>query len=361
MAKKVIAMLLVIAMLCVPLMSCKKDSGKSNSTTVATQGSSDPLDPMIEAKDYEGRVFDILSHREASYKADEFLGTVINDAVYTRNDMLENKYNIDINFVHIDTTKYVSNIRTIVNAPPEDVPEVITPADAYAFQLGNEGFLYEITDVPHINLSKPYWFQNVVGDASINNRSYFGVSDACISSFEEVPVMMFNKDIAEDLKMDNFYEIVENGEWYFDTFYEFSKAAYSDITGDGVSPDDQYGLTGNSYMSECFVYGGGFNFVPKDANDLPYLNIEGNERFQNYFSDIQELVNDSTTYYGEYQTGSNARINAPVEAFEGGRVLFWVDSVVYVKELRLTDVEFGLLPLPKVDDLQEEHTNTLHG
>ena len=174
-------------------------------------------------------------------------------------------------------------------------------------------------------------------------------------------LVMFNKELVKEYNIENLYDLALDGKWTIDKMMTLAKSVYDDLDGDSqYSVNDQYGLTGNSYMTDCFLYGMDTLFIPKDDDDIPYFAVENDERFLSFFTKVREFFNDKSTLYGEYQTGANARQTVPQAAFQEGRVLFWVESMGWVATMRDIDIDFGLLPMPKAEETQKRYSNFLH-
>ena len=370
---RILALVLAILMILPLVVACgNKNDDKGNQDVVGTlapTGTDDAgnvidLDPKLEAKDYKGYVFDIVSHVEEPYVADEILGMAVNDAVYERNSYIEQKYNIEISCTKVAEAGYLSKVEAVNLSSLYDEIDLLAPGVSYAYQLASQGHLMELTDIPNLNLDKPYWWQYVMDDTSIGGKNYFSINDSCQRSFYQIAVCIFNKDIMLNNKIENLYDLVESGDWTLEKMMEISRSAYSDTTGDGVSLDDTFGLTGNSWMTDCFVYGWNYILVDKDENQMPRFrlsDIAANQKFFDAFEKLTSFFHDPTTLYGEKQTHvSNGRQVVPQETFEDGRCLFWVESIGWTENLRKLDLAFGLLPVPKIDKDQEMYTNGIH-
>ena len=344
-------------------------NGTGEGTTSGSDGSeeqTDSLKPDLEAIDYGGYEFRILTHNDEQFLAEDYIGTPINDAVYARNIYLEEKYQI---LLQVDTCAengYLNKVEAATMGGVENQYDLVNAAVSYAYQLAYNGYLREVSEYPHVNFEKPYWWKNVLDDTSIDHKNYFTINDACLRSFYQMSCIMFNKTIAKNNQMPDFFAMVDDGSWTLDEVIRFSKDAYFDATGDGYTLDDTFGSTGNSYMTDCLIYGWDMLFVPKNDLDIPELAVSTNQKFLDAFDKVTAFFNDPTTLYGEGNLAkssgkSNYRQTVPQPTFEEGRCLFWIESLGWVEYLRgLDNLDFGLLPVPKVDEEQKTYTNCMH-
>ena len=360
-ARKLFLLLLALLMISTSFSACQspdEDPEETEDTTAALN--QDALGSVLPETDYNTYEFMILTHDEQGYYAEEYLGEPINDAVFQRNTYLEDKYNIAIATQTTTAKGYLAKVEAVSMADMKDQYDLLTPGVAYASQLATKDYLLEFGEIPVIDLEQSYWWKYVLQDTSIAGENYFAINDCNLKSFTEMSVIMFNKQLASDKFDESFYQLVKDGEWTMETYLKYSKDAYSDATGNGVSLDDTFGTTGNSYMTDCFIYGWDMRYIEKNDEDMPYLNIMENHVFLEAFEDVTALFHEESTLYGEFQTGTNARQTVPQTTFQEGRCLFWVESLGWASTMRSSEMEYGLLPMPKLNRRQTEYTNCIH-
>ena len=320
------------------------------------------IEPEIEAVDYEGYEFKFLVPKTDDMNfiineimADGITGDVINDSVYERNSMLEEKYNIVIKGI----TGGWGDIGKSVMAG-DNAFDVATPGVVEAFKNGANGNLAVIQDIPYIDYEKPWWRTNSITDASVSNKNFFLVSDINMLSYDSTAVMFFNKFLVEQYSLDDPYDMVTNGTWTFDNMIKVGKGISSDLNGDGVyGEEDIYGMACNSYGALTYTYGSGVLFTEKDSNDIPSLSI--NERFITHFQNVVNLCyNDVSVLFSERFTSNNGRIRVPQTAFEENRLLFYNEMLNRTSLLRSMETDFGILPMPKQEESQENYYTFVH-
>ena len=99
-------------------------------------------------------------------------------------------------------------------------------------------------------------------------RSSSSSSSQNISAYSGTPVIAFNKQVAKDFGTDNFYEVMNNGDWTIDYIIEVSKDIISDVDGTGEYDfNDMYGFISNNFMVDCMIGGSGYKMVAKGSDD----------------------------------------------------------------------------------------------
>ncbi len=370
--------LLLLAML-VPLAACGKEGdGKittAPTTTAAPTTDSDgqpieteaPINSGLPAIDYgDGDVpgeFVIGTVRHSGIYNDfdcvEEYGEAINDAKVKRNRAVEEKYNIKLNNLMSDTS---GNLTSAVSKSVQSgthTYDLVHNDMAATFTHALNGELYQVNDLPHINPSQLWWRKNSLTDTSIYGKNYFIIGDLHLLTYTQTPTMLFNKQMVTDFALENPYELVKAGEWTFDKMMELGSMVVADLDGNGMGEFDRYALTCNAYASDCYAMGANRLFVAKDADDAPYVNLE-DESFMNYWETVVQYINTDDVQYGEHYKENNGRQRVPQATFSEGRSLFWVESMGWVDTLRDMEIDFGLLPMPKANEKQEEYTNSVH-
>ena len=122
---------------------------------------------------------------------------------------------------------------------------------------------------------------------------------------------MFNKAIAEEYALEDFYTLVNDGKWTFDKFGEIIRSVSNDLNGDSVMDEnDQYGLVAlDKHVLPSFWIAGGVKTIEKNDADEPVFTIPTNEKFSDVFNSIFEMILDSNSYL------------ANVDLFQQGRAV----------------------------------------
>ena len=162
---------------------------------------------------------------------------------------------------------------------------------------------------------------------------------------------MFNKAIAEEYALEDFYTLVNDGKWTFDKFGEIIRSVSNDLNGDSVMDEnDQYGLVAlDRHVLPSFWIAGGVKTIEKNDADEPVFTIPTNEKFSDVFNSIFEMIRDSNSYL------------ANIELFQQGRALFTLNTIGSVTDMREMEDDFGILPLPKYDESQAVYYTRVGG
>jgi hypothetical protein len=384
MIKKIICVLVCISISFVLLFlfSCSANSGTTkpneaeDENTVEKDGpvpengesadSYEAFDPNIEAFDFGGYVFTILTtnddlhdyplHTRDIY-AEEETGEPMNDATYRRNRETEAKFNIQIKMAaEPEADGPYTALKKAVNAG-EDSYDLFL-----AFEMGgsgpaaSNGYLLNWKNIPHVDLSKPYWSSEVAEQLSVGDKMFLALSDLSVGSNEYLYAVFFNKQVQKEQDVENLYDVVKGGKWTLDKAMEVSKGIAKDLNGDGrMNEEDQWGIIMN-YGAQGLFYSCGNMVMRKDENNIPYIDYI-TPRSLDTFEKAYELCRSDYTIYE-----ANWTLEAKYfKIFAENRALLMFKYLTAPQILRGMETDFGILPYPKLDEAQDKYYSFMDG
>ncbi len=371
--KRILCLLITSALLLTTFAGCSSGDTNSNNSTGTkgnTSSESNTSESETEAEtepDYlahlAGKSFGDIEFRVLAngagagewegheIEAEELTGDLINDAVYERNAIIRDNYGVNI--VSVKSTGICTDdFRQAVKASSNDYDMGLVYANG-AIPLSLEGGLYDLKALPNVQLDAAYFDQNSNETLTLENHLYVSYGDMNMQNIDLAWCVMFNKQIAADNALPNMYEIVEKGEWNFDTLATLSKNNLRDLDGDGkITESDSLGLV-TPYDRTClaFMFGSDIEFIDKDANDSPVYNSLGDKVYSVY-DKVLALYNDDSCM-NVYNITNSWR--GSENMFMENRILFYVECMQNLSRFRDMEVDFGVLPMPKYDKAQEKY------
>ena len=280
--------------------------------------------------------------------AEEITGEVINDAVYSRNTMMEELLNIKIE--ERSFADPTGSTKTSITAGSDDF-DMITDGLNSLSTLSTGGLLLDYNTISTIHPENEWWDQAMYRDLSVLNHVYFMTGDISVMDNYGTWCYLFNKDMVTDLGLENPYTLVNEGKWTLDKHNEMAAAALMDVDGDGKWTDaDTYGLITEDYNNLALWSSMGYKLTDKDDKDIPYFSYDSEAsltalasvvRLQ--YSDVTNLGSKSTVKNG----GGVETENGRERQFAIGGALFYYAGMRNITIFRDSDVTFGVLPAPK--------------
>ena len=375
--KKRISSVLLAMLLLLQTVSCSENSENADSADTAentspeisaaaeseSEAEEDNLEKLIRSltgTNYEGYSFRILdrgvglspsgmSWDTIDVVAETMTGEVINDSVFERNNILCEKFNISI--VEQRDESPVNRMKTSIGAHSDDFDVVTDSIGALAATVVN-GEILDYKNIDEVKMDQHWWDQQLISGTSVANRVYFMTGDVSIMDNYGTWCMMFNKGLIADNGLANPYELVNEGTWTADRFYEMAAAATKDIDGNGKwTQDDQYGFVSESYntygLYNCF----GHRIADKDENDLPIFSF-------NTEPAINAVAKALNVQYSEC---CNVMLNPDIIRelkFQTGGGLFYFAGMINITNLRDSETDFGVIPAPKYNEEQTQYYST---
>lgn len=346
--------------------SCSKNSGDNNTETKGETGTQDTTVPGgtrnerenisddLPETDLKGYNFRIYTFKDftKNFIIEEEIGEVINDAVYKANLAVEDRFNMKITEVNSglsgDENTHMTATKASINAG-DDSFDIAMGHDILLAQASLEGLFTNLYDVPKINFSKPWWLENTVKAMTCDGQMYVFTSAMSYLSMNWTRVLYINKEKAKDFGITVPYKDVLDGTWTLDKLITLNKNTYTDLNGDDIRDmDDFYGMI-FSGMFYCTTEPFGIEAISKDPDEILKLNIN-TPRTVEMIDKMYDLVFTQDTYYEpDDMWYKNDR-------FMNNKALFIYSELGWVIDpFRSTDINYGILPMPKLNDSQEKY------
>jgi len=309
----------------------------------------------LPVKDFGGYNFRIyledVSQAALTYDClyiEELNGDILNDAIYNRNKAVEDRFNITISPV-IYTEWGIPGERPILAG--EDAFDIISSHGIIAYRYAGRNLVVDwAANMPYVDLTKPWWNQDVVDEFSFFGKLNAATGDISYSTLAYTVCVFFNKKLFQELNLEYPYEDVINGAWTLDKFMSVVRNGAADLNGDGVlsAEADRFGF--NIYNRWSFpitvLYSGGDRIIKKDGDGLPVLTLY-NERTKNIYDKLFDMLDTGTAIVGGIGKWGNPD---NIDTFRSGRALFGdriMDGFVIYREM---EDEIGIVPIPKYNE-----------
>ncbi|MBQ3177308.1 MAG: extracellular solute-binding protein [Clostridia bacterium] len=327
-----------------------------------TQAEETQLTDGLEGYDFGGQIFSIVYSQDQlgtgwPYNAEEQTGDMLNDTVWERNTTAEERFNVLVEYTNVGGTG--SEVPTALTDSVTAGDNAYQLAISHTFNnvpaMTSGGYLTDFNEIPAVDLNKPWWNASIRENLQIAGVLPIGVSDL-IHSYADV--IYVNQNMLTEHGLENPYDLVMDGKWTWTKLAEMAETVTADTNGDGkFTIDDRYGYTTPgetiSLMSRL-VHSNGMLFATPDAEGFPQL-ITMSDRLQTAMERYYALIHTGNQTY----VGTKTDKLGSVEAFVRGDILFMHQTTLQLPALRDTEVHFGIVPLPKYDEAQEEYMSML--
>lgn len=387
--KRLLCVLLLLAMLaCMVACDTETDnessSAESNISTTDTSGGEDSylmdgvwtpkLGILEKYKDREFKVL-VVGSDHGTYQSDDFTtepgsgGIDYGEAYYTkvkaRNDMIEEKYGVTLKVIkEAGTWSYVETVREDSTAGTKAYDAMILTIDD-SVTVAQEGLLCDLKTLRNFDSNAPWWDESANEAYSIGNKLYFSTGDITIMNKANTWAILFNKQMITDYSLENPYELFKNGTWTFDKMIEMARqvntatSVNSNPGEEFTNSDVVYGMITHYGDILEFFGASGMTLASKDSEDNPELSF-GSEASVNLAAKILTTMRDAE--WRLYALADGVGMQPAFKAFYTGRALFRPSGFTAITKCgQWAEIEYGIMPLPKMLETQEEYYTTATG
>ncbi len=370
--RSIIALLLAFLMIA-PLAACGNADGDSTSTTAAPAvnndpASTDPVETAPPTHDANGFLLDSLpedlklTQKEVTmlhwnaenpeFFVEQANGEVINDAIFSRNQVVEERLGITLKFnEQKGNNSNLANFATYVGnslMANDYAFDFIGTYSQTAANLAYNKYLMDISRLEYFDFEKPWWPSLLTEEGTVNGKLFFVSGDISTNLLYMMYVTFFNKELLTNYNLEDPYTLVKEGKWTLDRMGEMAVGVYQDLNGDGQKgKEDQYGILVNNLDIDAYFYGSGLRTTDKDADGTLII-------AESYFSERSQALNEKLNQL--LFVSEDGIYNAGRDVFAEGRALFYSERAVSaIKHFNVEGLSFGILPAPKWEEAQEAH------
>lgn len=372
--KRIICFLIAAIMLCAMFVGCKKDEQTDDNTYVPPANDPYEKDDLPELN-YGGDTLTVLYwndnfHNE--FDITEPSDDMVSNSVYNRDRTVKARLNIGINYVGTpgwETAPFVEFLdRDVFSGACEY--DLACSASITVASCATSNLCEDLLDYDYINFDKPWWPDALTEEATINRKLYFASGDISTSYLYEMYINFYNLDIVEEFKLtDDFTQIALDGNWTWDKFYEFSNVVgYDEKNGDNVpSNGDRFGFIIETGAIDCAFYSADLHMFSHD--NTGGISVDEScfgGRADSFITELNNFIHRSgsvfyTTPKSEHNDDANDTQKSSKWMFSRGESLFIFGRAIIAKDVfaQAQGLEYGILPIPKYDEEQEQYVSTL--
>ena len=297
------------------------------------------------------------------FEQEEITGDNVRDAIYDRNMQIEDRLNIDLQFVGVPAAyhgardPFLKQIDAIYAAGTQDYDIIATYARTEG-TLAVQGYLENLAKIEnsYMNLDKPWWPQQLVETVSFGNGAYYFISgDMSTNVLYMMHLMYINKDMFSQLQIDLPYKTVRDGQWTIDKLIEITTDVYRDLDNDNqISTGDRYGFVSLHYVSDSFYAGSNMHYIEEDEGTMLKISPDYTSRkMVKMINKLGAWAATESVWITDGTHSTSDEQSATWSLFKTGQSLIHMAHACYADGFLLdADFEYGLVPNPKYDTKQ---------
>jgi hypothetical protein len=362
---RIIALLLCVIMAGAVLASCAEDDEPITPTKKQTKTENEDNTPTFVDYDGNETEFIMLSNQndatdftDCYIDNEEMTGEPINDAVITRNKLVEEKYNVTITR-RAETTGYAQQ------ASQSGTVDFHVVYD-WGFRLVPgvmDGIFYDLNllNDDYCDLEQSYWAPSSHEDLTVADKLIVFTCDISMNRIAWASFIAFNKKLMDQFGLEYPYTYVNNNTWTYDKYLELVKDSYLD-NGDGIwDQNDVYGSSGIGIGNVVDSTGWkGYTKTEEGRYELDFQLDKLQQIFNSYsvkftgntfdeveLDDWNKLV-DVSKFKSKFRASRFASFGQDHIMMTG----FTMDETF---DLNGMESQYGVVPMPKYDTTQTEY------
>ncbi len=280
---------------------------------------------------------------------EEMTGELINDTIFQRNQVLEERFNMKITETTVQNTD--ADLTATITAG-EDVYDVAMMYDLNTAKYYTGGLIRSWNDMPYIRFDKEWWNKEANTVFCISGNQFAAVGDFSLSMHSRNNLYIFNKDMYRGQSDPSvLYGYVYDDVWTVDKLFAESRNFVVDIDGNGsMDANDQYGITSAVKLEfGALLAGAGVRYIDEQNGKLVFA-LPGNTYAMDVLQKLFDIHGDDT--YKNFLDGVDA---TDFDFFLNGHTLFIGTSLKYIERFREMDADIGFLPVPKFTEEQDSY------
>ena len=373
--KKTLSITCILASMLLSMAACGDTDTPITGDTAATPDPETTAEEVLtflpEGIDYGGEDYVILDGQassfndgesEVTYKLDDIeTGDIIAEAVYERTRLAEETLNIRIINEQVFWDQLGSTISKSVSAGDSSFEAIIGRLSQLSMIVPN-GCLLDLNAIETLDLTNEWWDPQVNTSMTVGGKQC--IASGSINYYDDYSItgMAFNKKLFAMYDIAEPYDLVREGKWTFEAFYEIVNNAAQDINGDSqMDENDFYGFY-HDHGSCLNTYLWSFDnpICKKDAEGVPQIVVK-TDKIDSIVSGLYDFLNNTQGVY--YNTQYYNEKGISYKRFLERKSIFCTSGLSSPtgEGLRNFEDDYGILPYPKYDESQEKYMTMADG
>lgn len=355
--KRIFSLLLCILMIASVFVSCTNNEAlkdTSDNTIAPITGDDSEVCEVPDTDEWQGKEFRVFENSVSTTDmfSEGVNGEILNDAVFKRNKMVEDKYGVKI------VLNEATSLLTVVTAG-DDAFELYGNKYAGMNEAILNGLCIDIDKLTYMDTNKSWWNTLLIDSFEISGKKLVFSGDFSQRIMEFSWCVIVNRELINENHLDDPYQTVRDGKWTLETMKKNCANVTTDVNGDGVmDQNDKWGFLSSSNGSTALMTASNIKTVERDANGSLKFKLS-EPVVLDKLQKIWEFSTDTSFQFKANQVTTGDMFDEVIKIFDSGRALYQARVMqAVISSSKSTDVDYALVPLPKYDEEQENYTST---
>lgn len=293
-------------------------------------------------------------------------------ALYKRNAQIEQDLGLSLKVAYQPANGATSKLNKAVETDAKsglNGYDIVVNYAAYGVVENLRGYYMDLlaAETPYLQLGKPWYNQNFIENTQAFGHLYYIIGDYNLCAYNRLMATYFNRtlcaahELIPDDSGDALYDLVREGKWTYSQLFEYAKI-FLDHNGNGEKDaGDVYGLLSNAGCEgyDGFLYAFNLDLTVTTDDGTHEWNVSNNQRMTDAMEKLISLWRQEGIWMVGKTPGSGSTTVDQYKMFADSHALFDIDVIYRYaaqnKAFRAMKDKYGLLPLPKYDEKQENY------
>lgn len=371
---KILSLFLMLLLLISAFAACGgkpvETTGGNKTPTVKDDPDEIPDEVPLDL-DYNGEsvTFFVRTHdNKFKYElaCDNLLNDPVFDAIHYRNIDVENRLGVKIKTLGENGTwEEISlwnerlSVSVLTNTGDYDGAAFYLSASS---ALAKDGIFYNLYELEkgangYLDFEKPWWNQTLVEELGVFGSLFFAGGSLTLTEAQNGVCLFFNRDLFNERFPEDrdaaLYQMVRDGVWTADKLAMYIAECWTDVNSNGVADDGD--IVGTKSHAAGSSAGNMDAWVVAMGLDLTKTNAYGEPELALFNSHTIPAYEKARSVFGTNPGAILSMDDMKETTMQNGNMLFVNQILNFGTEMRESTVNYGVLPLPKYDEAQEDY------
>ena len=343
-----------------------KGKGKDTKEHITTRDTADTdwgvqletgyiYDEIFRNYSFDGDEIIILAN--GSVCADEIIpadsSSFVSQKIYERNARVAKLLDVKLNDYRVSTSQGVMDRLRSDSMSGEQSYDLVADTRNNVFSAVRDSLLKNLFSIPEVNTGNEYYSQTFIEGANVGGNLFAITGDLSTSYITSTYATYINLNLAQQKDVsDDIFNKVYMGEWTIEYQLGLINEVFDDNNGNGAQDDpDTYGFIANTkWCIDPYMSAFEFAITENKGGDVK-LYVDSQKGII-----VTQVLNKLFHEISGVKLLSNNMSNEEMAVeFSANTALFMTNNISMYRNDAIGEIEYGILPMPKLDGSQNEY------
>ena len=275
-------------------------------------------------------------------------GGVVQEAIFERNQAVEQRLDVSINYITTNSTGISAAVMTSVQSGYAEY-DIMVDESSSAYVATLSPYFHDLNQLELLDLTRSYWSQSYNQAVSYQGKQFTATGSMLLSLYRGASVTVFNKALFHQANQAYLYDYVEDGSWTLEQQASLQTLFYQDNACYGFASNSEEDI--NAYWSALSL-----DIFTQDEEGKPAYAVN-KDRITDAVKSLLELYHNPTAPAYIDQPDSQSVTPGTVRMFAANRAAMVTTSMLWLENdnVQSMDAPYGVVPMPMLDCDQSEY------